>query len=103
MAAGSQRKSPAYKALCRTVRREERDCWLCGRPIDPALPYRDPRTGEINRLSWSLDHVVPLSHGGPELDRANARAAHLGCNIARGNRASHPRVEVATLVTSREW
>lgn len=61
----------------------ERDDWTCGicdEPVDQALTYPDP-------MSASLDHVVPLSLGGPHT-RGNARCSHLVCNIRRGNRAA---------------
>lgn len=59
----------------------DRDAWrcgFCGEAIDPALKWPDPG-------SVSLDHIVPLIHGG-EHSRENTRAAHLGCNSADGNR-----------------
>jgi len=59
----------------------ERDGWCCGicsKPVDPTLAYPD-------RLSASLDHIVPLSLGGAHT-RANTRLAHLWCNVSRGNR-----------------
>jgi 5-methylcytosine-specific restriction endonuclease McrA len=63
-----------------------RDGWLCGVPecrqparaINPGVRYPDP-------ASPSVDHIVPLSLGGDDTQR-NKRAAHLGCNVARGNR-----------------
>lgn len=61
----------------------ERDGWvcqLCTRPIDPTLRYPD-------LMSASLDHAVPLSLGGAHT-RANCRATHFTCNVARGNRVS---------------
>lgn len=62
-------------------------CWLCGEPINPALP-------RTHRRGLSLDHVVPRSKGGPD-SVANLRPAHLGCNCRRGNRRpSRPRRSV---------
>jgi 5-methylcytosine-specific restriction endonuclease McrA len=61
----------------------ERDAWVCGicdQPIDRTLKHPDPN-------SVSLDHIQPLSLGG-EHSRANTRAAHLGCNVRRGNRVA---------------
>lgn len=59
----------------------ERDGWrcsLCDKPIDRDAHYTDPQ-------SLSIDHVIPLSKGGTDtLD--NLRAAHMGCNAAKGNR-----------------
>ena len=57
----------------------ERDGWvcgICGDPVDPALRWPD-------RMSVSLDHVVPLEMGGDHVPE-NARCSHLGCNTARG-------------------
>lgn len=59
----------------------ERDAWicgLCGRPIDQTLKYPD-------RMSASLDHVVPISKGGQHT-RANAQAAHYTCNSSKRDR-----------------
>lgn len=59
----------------------ERDGWrcgICGRKVGRDLAYPHPK-------SASLDHVEPLSRGG-EHSRANARLAHLDCNVQRGNR-----------------
>lgn len=59
----------------------ERDGWRCGicrRKVDRSLRHPDP-------MSPSLDHIVPLSLDGAHT-RANARLAHLRCNVARGNR-----------------
>lgn len=59
----------------------ERDGWLCqicGKPIDPDLRF--PFV-----MSKTTDHVVPLTKGGQhEVD--NLQAAHLYCNILKGNR-----------------
>lgn len=61
----------------------ERDRWRCGlcrRLIDKRLAHPHP-------LSRSLDHIVPLSLGGSH-SAANLQAAHLKCNVAKGNRGS---------------
>lgn len=62
----------------------ERDKWRCGicnRKITAGLRHPHP-------LSASLDHVIPISHGGPHT-RANTRASHLRCNIRRNNRGGN--------------
>lgn len=62
----------------------DRDGWRCmvngcqRRKIDPTKRFPHPQ-------SPSIDHVIPLSHGGGDV-AANKRAAHLRCNVARGNR-----------------
>ena len=72
------------------VKREEPYCWLCGGHIDPDRKAPDP-------LSFTLDHIVPVALGGPELDRANVRAAHMRCNQRRGKGKRQARRR------SREW
>jgi 5-methylcytosine-specific restriction endonuclease McrA len=74
------------------VRAEETTCWRCGHPIDKRLPPR-------HRESFSVDHIIPISiNPGLAYVRSNLRAAHYGCNSARGNRTDEP-----ALITSRRW
>ena len=54
------------------------DCWLCGEGVDPEARWPD-------RQCASVDHVVPLSLGGPDV-LANVRLAHWYCNTLRGVR-----------------
>lgn len=51
-------------------------CCLCGSVIDLGLNWPDP-------LSFSLDHIVPLSRGGAHL-YSNVQASHLRCNLQKG-------------------
>lgn len=63
----------------------ERDgwmCWLCSEPLDRMARHPSP-------LAPTLDHVVPVSKGGPHT-YANIRAAHSRCNMKRGNREPTP-------------
>jgi hypothetical protein len=58
----------------------ERDRWMCGicrKRIGKKFRYPHPR-------SASVDHLLPLSLGGDDT-ALNKRAAHLGCNMSRGN------------------
>lgn len=68
----------------------ERDTWtcgLCGNPIPQTAHYPDP-------MSASLDHITPISVGGSHTPD-NVQAAHLTCNIRKGNRVGEtPRVEI---------
>jgi 5-methylcytosine-specific restriction endonuclease McrA len=56
-------------------RRDNWRCGLCRRLIHSHLTYPHPG-------SASLDHIVPLSHGGKHEYR-NVQAAHLRCNVAK--------------------
>lgn len=61
----------------------ERDGWrcgLCGGMIDRSARWPAPE-------SASLDHMVPLSIGGHHVPD-NVQAAHLSCNVRKGNRVS---------------
>ena len=67
----------------------ERDRWccsLCLQPIDQSLSYPHP-------LSASIDHVVPVIHGGTH-ERSNLAAAHLQCNLRKGARGAPPQVSL---------
>ncbi len=50
-------------------------CGLCGKRVDRALTYP-------HRMSASLDHLVPISRGGPH-EPANVQCSHLACNMAK--------------------
>ncbi|SDN18041.1 HNH endonuclease [Streptomyces wuyuanensis] len=83
--AGNPRNGRPYRRLCDQQRAMRYPCWICGGAIDYSL------TGEAAQrapLSFTLDHLVPLSRGGDLLDPANARSAHRRCNGRRGNRAT---------------
>jgi 5-methylcytosine-specific restriction endonuclease McrA len=53
-------------------------CRLCLLPIDPEVAWPDP-------MSPSVDHIVPLVHGGQH-SMANVQSAHLGCNCRKRER-----------------
>jgi 5-methylcytosine-specific restriction endonuclease McrA len=60
----------------------ERDGWkcgLCGERVNRRLKYPHPR-------SASLDHIIPVSHGGGHT-RSNTQLAHLDCNVRKGAQA----------------
>lgn len=59
----------------------DRDGWICGicdGAVDPGLAFPD-------LMSASLDHIVPMSLGGPHLWH-NVQLAHLICNSRKGAR-----------------
>ena len=68
-------------ALMPALRSRADDCCeLCHRPIDFDAPARTSQAP-------SVDHIVPLSHGGAELPPIDElRLAHVGCNSGRGNK-----------------
>jgi 5-methylcytosine-specific restriction endonuclease McrA len=58
--------------------RDEWTCQLCWLPIDPEVAWPD-------RMSPSIDHVIPLSRGGAH-SMSNTQSAHLGCNSRKAAR-----------------
>ena len=57
----------------------ERDGWICGicsDVVDRSLQFPHP-------LSASLDHIVPMSLGGPHI-ATNTQCSHLECNLRKG-------------------
>ena len=89
--AGNPRNGRRYRRLVAAVKALGDPCARCGHNIDPGLDARHP-------MSFTLDHVVPLSKGGDLLDPANARSMHRRCNSAKGNR-TEPRKTRG----SRDW
>lgn len=99
----SKRRSPELsgrprRRIAAQVRREERNCWLCGKPIDLTLHWND-------RMAFTVDEVVPrslhpLGARYAAVDRSHCRAAHRACNSSRGNGTRKKRV---VTVRSRVW
>lgn len=58
--------------------RDHWTCQLCHEAVDPTIVHPD-------LMSGSVDHVVPISKGGPHL-YGNVQLAHLTCNLAKGDR-----------------
>lgn len=52
-------------------------CGICGEPTDPEADACQPR-------SASLDHIVPISRGGPHLQN-NVQCAHFECNCLKAD------------------
>lgn len=59
----------------------ETHCRRCGNPVDMTLPYRDPYTGKVNRMSKSFGHLEELDAGGSPYV---GRLEHLSCNTSAG-------------------
>jgi len=70
-------KSEAY-SIQEIYNRDSWYCQLCGKRVDPELKWPDPK-------SASIDHIIPISKGGNDI-KSNVQLAHLGCNLAKGNK-----------------
>jgi len=79
----------------------KRDEWACQIPGCELGPIQVDMV-HPHPLSPSIDHIVPLSRGGDDT-QANKCAAHLACNVRRGNAVhdGEPRV-VRTLAPARK-
>lgn len=55
-------------------------CHICRKPVDMSLPGTHKR-------GPTIDHLIPLSQGGPDTE-ANVALAHRSCNCARGARGT---------------
>lgn len=71
------RRGRPWRRLQAQVFATETHCHLCGEWVNQTLPPRHPE-------ARSIDHLIPLAHGGDPLARHNARLAHLGCNARKG-------------------
>lgn len=56
----------------------KRDGWICQLCFDPV----DPEFKAPHRWSATLDHIKPLSKGGPHT-KANSQLAHYSCNCSK--------------------
>lgn len=88
------RRSRADKTSAATRRRQRAQlaeiwgsfCWLClARGCTPGDAWIDPEAKHPHPLSFTRDHVIPVSVGGAD-DLMNLRPAHKICNERRGNR-----------------
>lgn len=54
-------------------------------------------------MSFSLDHIRPISKGGALYDYENAAAAHRLCNMKKGNRYGEVKSDGLGIVRTREF
>ncbi|HEU4751521.1 MAG TPA: HNH endonuclease signature motif containing protein [Armatimonadota bacterium] len=79
MSRGRGRSGRPWRRAQSQVRATCTTCWLCGQPINMALPPND-------RMSFTVDHVIPLDQGGDPTSLANLRPAHRACNSSKGKK-----------------
>ncbi|OBA62197.1 HNH endonuclease [Nocardia sp. 852002-20019_SCH5090214] len=81
-----------------TIRRTKPPCAICGEDIDYKAHHTDPR-------SFSVDHIIPLSKGGPDTIE-NKQPAHRKCNRDKSNKTPDELKNVEgprTFITHRKW
>ena len=92
------RRTYAWRKVAAKVLARADACALCGLPLVPDAPAR-------SRWSSSVDHIVPVSAGGPWFDDHNLRACHYGCNARKGGvrKARPDRTTFPLVRASRQW
>jgi 5-methylcytosine-specific restriction endonuclease McrA len=82
-----------YISLAAVAARDAWLCGICGKPVPEKWRQED------RRLMPSLDHIVPIEHGGAHLD-SNVQLAHFFCNLSKGPGKREPhRVQALTFAS----
>ncbi|TFD74721.1 hypothetical protein [Cryobacterium fucosi] len=99
-----------FERLKKQVYATETVCRKCGRRVDLDLPYRDPDTGKVNRMSKSIGHTTELDAGGHPYD---GHLEHNSCNSSAGARygnakhghgsAPEPEVQCSADWENNDW
>lgn len=71
------RSSARWQKVRAEVLRDASHCAVCFRALDFNAPARSPRAP-------SVDHVLPLAHGGEPFERTNLQAVCVSCNSRKG-------------------
>lgn len=98
-----RRRRPGEPSTYDGVRDEaiyERDRWTCRMPVCTCPGGRriDPSLASPHQWSASIDHIIPVSEGGPDT-AGNKRAAHSRCNVK--DQARRQREENRAVVAGR--
>lgn len=72
------RAARVYVTVEQIAAEDGTDCALCGEPVDMSMESPD-------RLSPSIDHIIPRAMGGSDY-RENLQLAHRGCNSSKRHR-----------------
>ena len=92
--ADKNRNGQRYRDLRQKLKESARGsvCHICTKPIDMTLQFPD-------KMSWSLDHILPLAKGG-QSTWDNVAPAHLSCNSSKNK--EYVDMDSASLCT-RNW
>ena len=63
----------------RAIASKEPYCAICSGYIDVTLPAFEP-------LACEVDHIVPISRGGPPYELENLQLSHTKCNRQKGSK-----------------
>ena len=67
--------------LYKVLERDRGVCQICGQPTD----IEDIQNGRIGRMYPTIDHIIPMSKGGPHTWE-NVQLAHMYCNSGKRDR-----------------
>lgn len=96
--ASSELSTVAWRRARAAVLARESVCYLCGAPVDKALPGSSP-------MGPTVDHMVARASGGSLYDLSNLHLAHQICNSRKGKQplAIFRYSEARRQEHSREW
>lgn len=83
-----QRRIPKDRIIDKDItlealyRRDSGVCYLCGKLCD--WNDRDKETNTVGALYPTIDHLIPLAHGGTHAWK-NIRLAHFACNVNKSD------------------
>ena len=81
---GESWNQAAWKeARHRAIHSKETYCAECHKWIDITLPMVDEE-GKRNALAVEVDHIIPISRGGPPYELTNLQLTHMRCNRKKG-------------------
>lgn len=88
----------AWRRARAAVLARESICYLCGKPVDKALPGSSP-------MGPTVDHTEARSAGGSLYDPSNLHLAHQICNSRKNSMqlATYRYKEALKQEHSREW
>ena len=75
----------AWDRLSASFRAEFPFCGMRADGLHHAEHSRCVQRGHMTKLAEQADHIVPISHGGALLDRANLQSLCKSCNAAKGD------------------
>ncbi len=87
----TQRNTTIRDRIRTTIAHTKPPCWICGNLINYDLPHTDPQ-------SYVVDHIVPLTKGGPHT-LENCAAAHRDCNRTKSDKPHTNTIKRSTSLT----
>lgn len=85
----------AFDANKRKIYATQKECGICGQPVDFSLKFPHP-------LSPCIDHIIPVDKGGHPSDLQNLQLAHLTCNRAKSDKIIAVKSNEQQLISNRE-